>query len=355
MAESGPPAPMERLRRWFKPPRKLRFTPLGVTLTILTVGVGLAAMNTGNNLVYMVFGMMLGFITASGLLSEMSLRGLETDWIVPGELFAGQPAVLRLILRNAKASLPSFGLWVELQLDPPQDKVEPRHFLYLPAGTRMSADFTITPARRGRLNIRALKIETRFPFGFFAKSLLRKTDQALVVYPRLKTLSIRGPDPALLLDRKPAARKGPGDSYWGMKEFVPGDDPRKISWKSSAKRARLLVMETEKETEKRLVAAMSPAALWRRLTPDELERALSFAASYVCDKIKDGYAVGFLAPGLAMPPLHGQAARKYILEYLALFQPAQATPEEDLWPVESLHWSDEPPLELGYLWKKWDS
>ena len=55
------------LLRYLKPPRFLIFTRFGTTVVLLTIGVGLGAMNTGNNLVYMIFGMMLGFITASGV------------------------------------------------------------------------------------------------------------------------------------------------------------------------------------------------------------------------------------------------------------------------------------------------
>src|SRR3989338_5242040 len=79
----------DSLRRWLKPPRRLRFTRFGTYVVLITLGIGLGAMNTGNNLIYLVFGMMLGFITASGVISEMSLRGLQVDWIIPTELFAG--------------------------------------------------------------------------------------------------------------------------------------------------------------------------------------------------------------------------------------------------------------------------
>ena len=63
-------------------------------MVLITLGIGLGAMNTGNNLVYLVFGMMLGFITASGVISETSLRGIEADWIFPQELFAQTPLVI---------------------------------------------------------------------------------------------------------------------------------------------------------------------------------------------------------------------------------------------------------------------
>ena len=44
----------ERLRRRFRPPRRLSFTREGKIIVVLSVGVGFAAINTGNNLLYLL-------------------------------------------------------------------------------------------------------------------------------------------------------------------------------------------------------------------------------------------------------------------------------------------------------------
>src|SRR5688572_23744815 len=99
------------MKNW---PRTLRFTRLGVYVVILTFGIGFSAINTGNNLVYMVFGLLLGFITASGVLSEMSLRRIRLNWILPPELYAETPATMLLMIKNSKKKFPSFALKVEV-------------------------------------------------------------------------------------------------------------------------------------------------------------------------------------------------------------------------------------------------
>ena len=58
-----------RLRRRLRPPRRLRFTREGRIIVLLSVGVGFAAINTGNNLLYLLLGWALSFIIASGVLS----------------------------------------------------------------------------------------------------------------------------------------------------------------------------------------------------------------------------------------------------------------------------------------------
>ena len=59
-------------------------------------------MNTGNNLLYLLVAMLCGLIIASGLLSEQSLRGLEFVPVVPGEAWAGRPALVGVRVANGK-------------------------------------------------------------------------------------------------------------------------------------------------------------------------------------------------------------------------------------------------------------
>ena len=77
-----------RLRRWLRPPRRLEFTREGKYFVAITVGVGFAAINTGNNLLYLLLGMMLSFIIASGILSELSLRELAVMRTPPDAVYA---------------------------------------------------------------------------------------------------------------------------------------------------------------------------------------------------------------------------------------------------------------------------
>ena len=75
-----------RMRRWLRPPRRLRATREGKYFVGITLGVGFAAVNTGNNLLYLLLGMMLSLIIASGILSEVSLRDLSLTRTPPDAL-----------------------------------------------------------------------------------------------------------------------------------------------------------------------------------------------------------------------------------------------------------------------------
>ena len=68
--------PWERLLRFLTPPRKLKVTREGKYYLGITLGVGFAAINTGNNLLYLLLGMLLSLMLVSVVLSELSLRRL---------------------------------------------------------------------------------------------------------------------------------------------------------------------------------------------------------------------------------------------------------------------------------------
>ncbi|HEY5647938.1 MAG TPA: DUF58 domain-containing protein, partial [Nitrospiria bacterium] len=74
---------------------------------MLTLAVGIAAINTGNNLLYLIVGMMLSLIIVSGVLSEQSLKNIKFLWKFPSRIFARKPAEVELYIQNEKKVLPS--------------------------------------------------------------------------------------------------------------------------------------------------------------------------------------------------------------------------------------------------------
>ena len=70
-------------------PRGLTFTRDGKVFVLISLGVGFAAVNTGNNLLFLVLGMMLGMIIVSGILSEITLRNVTVTRRIPGRVEAG--------------------------------------------------------------------------------------------------------------------------------------------------------------------------------------------------------------------------------------------------------------------------
>src|SRR5262244_1349233 len=101
------------LRRFFQAKRRLKFAREGKWFIAITIGVGFAAINTGNNLLFLVLGMLLALFIASGVMSELALARLMLNRQPPPRLHAGRPFLMGITLRNATRRLPSFP--IELQ------------------------------------------------------------------------------------------------------------------------------------------------------------------------------------------------------------------------------------------------
>src|SRR5512146_175068 len=96
-------------------------TRTGLIYIGITLVLGLAGLNTGNNLLWIVVAAMLAAIVVSGLASALVLRGLELDVHTPDHAFAGRP---RLARHNRQRLLPSFSVSVV----PPRRRKKNKHW-----------------------------------------------------------------------------------------------------------------------------------------------------------------------------------------------------------------------------------
>ena len=87
-------------------------TRAGMIYILISVVIGIAAINTGNNLLYVVVAALLSAILVSGVASALVLRSLQLDVHLPEHVFAQRPMLARLLLRNASSWLPSFSVRV---------------------------------------------------------------------------------------------------------------------------------------------------------------------------------------------------------------------------------------------------
>ncbi len=110
------PSLITRVRRWLRPPRVLRPTRAGWIFFAIIFGVGFAALNTGNNLLYLVLSLMLSFLALSGIMSESALRGIVIRRRLPRELYAQRENSVLLEIANQQRRVPAFAIVVEDRL-----------------------------------------------------------------------------------------------------------------------------------------------------------------------------------------------------------------------------------------------
>lgn len=320
----------ERIReffRWFYRYRSLRLTPEGVRFLLLTLAVGMAALNTGNNLLYLLLAMLLSLIVMSGILSEQCLRHLAIRRVLPDAIFADSPATVTLSIANRQSRLPSFSLRV---LDIIEGKAVDRgvHILHLPAGASVSQSYPVLFTRRGRHRIDGVKLQTRFPFGLFIKGANLFLGSDLVVYPALRPLPERlVHDLAVLGYDQALSKRGPGVGLYNLREYQHGDDSRTIHWKTTARQSRLIVRETETEDLRQVTLAL-PTAVPEDRSPECFEQAVSLTASLAAHFQRQGFAVRLLVGEQEVPYGTGEPHLYRLLHALALCEPGPARPSE---------------------------
>jgi len=315
-----------RLRRRLRPPRSLRPTRAGWIFFALTLGVGLAALNTGNNLLYLVLSFMLSFLVLSGVLSESALRGVRVQRRVAREVFAGQPAPVALEIANEQRRVPSFALVVEdleaarggRGLGAPVGRV---FALRVPPGGTETRTYPLVAPCRGELVLGGFRVSTRFPFGLFSKSMRLDWPQHLLVYPGLEPGVSRPPAGSRRREGEArSAMRREGTEVTGLREYVPGDPHRRVHWRASLRRGELLVRETESPRDARVLVRLAT----RTAPGPEFEAAVRRAASQVVAGLESGLQVGLRTDATALPAGHGPRQRAALLAFLAR---VEATPE----------------------------
>jgi uncharacterized protein (DUF58 family) len=307
--------------RWpeLRPRHTLRPTRDGWWCLGTAVGLGIAAINTGNNLLYLLVSMLLGLIVVSGLLSEQTLRGLHLLVAPAEDLHAGRPALLRASVTNTKRWLTSYSVVVEIEGVDAQ-----RHNAYvtmLPAGAEQAIAWHETLPARGRQRLPELRVGTAFPFGLFWKSGRSVPGPEVVVFPALRPVSAATPHRNGGDGEQPSRRLGHGHELYNLREYVVGDDPRLIHWRSSAKAPSPIVRELEAPTQldSRIVLVGTGVR-----DPGRLEAALSEAASLAVELLRAGAAVELVGPGFTVPAGVGRVHERRILTALALYDAEEA-------------------------------
>src|SRR5918998_6608977 len=287
--------------------------PLGVTaggaiVILIFVCVGAAAYNTGNNLLFLVFSLLLSTIFVAWSAGRASLRDLSVAARFPDHIFAGEPAQVLVSLRNPKRLLPTFSVLVEARHQlPAEDETRrtllrraprPRYakralayFMHVPRRARAEQRVEQTFPQRGHVLVTGFELSTRFPFGFFRlRRRLRARNVDLVIYPRLEPV---GDELHLLpmnAGRLPSARRGSGHDLHSLREYQPQDDVRHIDWKATARARRLFVREFASEDERRVHVVLDTRVRDRGDATElaaRFERGVTRAASLVAHFIEE--------------------------------------------------------------------
>ena len=267
---------MKPFPRRFRLPRHLRVPFAGRAFLLVTLGVGVAAVNTGNNLLYLAVSLNLSLILLSGVLSEGTLRHVTLKVRLASEAFAGEEAFLAVTCSAEAKRFPGISLVATLGIG--EDPVAVC-FPDIAPGTSATRIVPFRPARRGELDPIDASVSTRFPFSLFEKSFGLAVPVAIIVYPRPSPPPARSESlPVAAPSGRPFLSGRVGAFPRGVREHLPADPVRDIHWKTTARTGRWMVKEREGEATPGIELRVNEGG-----TPEEYETRLSETCGAVLD------------------------------------------------------------------------
>lgn len=280
------------VRRWFQRVthrRSTRVTSDGTRFLLFTLAVSVAAINTGNNLFYLLLAMMLSVVMMSGIVAELCLRKLEFHRHLPDLIYLNEPVTATLVVTSRKSWMPSFSLrlW---DVAGEQEIDRGLTVRQLMPGASHLLPYPLVATKRGRLLLGGIRVGTSFPFGLFLKKAYYPLEGSVVVSPAIQPL-----DASLLANviglgqEGLLQRKGHGNDLYNLRQYQSGDDSRNIHWLSTARTSKLMVRETEAEDQRRVTLVLSTTA--PQSHDARFEEAVSMTASLAWDLIARGHQV----------------------------------------------------------------
>jgi uncharacterized protein (DUF58 family) len=268
----------------------------------------MAALNTGNNLLYLLLALLLSLLVIQNILAEWHFRGLSVERRLPAEAFAGEPAPGAWVVFNRRKALSAFSLIVEevggeaigaVTVVPPGAKVEvPIHFVF---------------PHRGSVHLEQVEVRSSFPFGLFMRRRRSLSHAELLVYPSRKGASVLAEPADAGFETPDPIRNGGSADFRGLRAYQAGDPLRQIHWPSSAKTGRLQVIERSLEQSEAVIVSVSGGPA--------LENQLARACGQADRHFQRGHAVGLRAPGVSLQANSGPEHRRRLLSQLAVMEP----------------------------------
>jgi uncharacterized protein (DUF58 family) len=300
------------IRARLRPPRRLRIRRSGALLIAGTLALGLATLNTGNNLLYLLLGGLLGAIVLSGWLSERAIRSISVSRIPPRVARAGTPVRFAYLVRNRARWLSSFSLRVR-----EAGQAAAAFVAIAPARGAAETAVDLMFARRGVHELNEVRLSTTYPFGFFEKERDLALPATIVVWPRTdrpvrhpRTGSSSGVGAASAGNPAPAAERG---QFRSLRPYRPGDDVRDVHWRTSARLSVPVVREFERDRWRAHWIVLDT-----RGAPDAAaEAAIETAAALAAAAIRRGEAVGLAAGASRVEPAGGERQLEAVLDALA--------------------------------------
>ena len=249
--------------------------------------------------------------------------------VIPERVSSGQAVTVSLVLTN-KGRGPAPLMLLEDNL-PPQLPGRARFALHgiEPGGSRQ-VGFGLRPPRRGRFHIGPLDIAFVDPFGLAHIRSRGESITTFLVYPAIEPLALPrdlGRQQSMVVSalRRPTAAHG--EEFYTLREYVQGDDLRKIHWASTAKRGTYMIRQEETPWHTRATILLDDRMSHDQGASASFERAIEAAASIVDLYHRSSYSSRLVAAtGITIESARGADHMHRCLDLLATIEPSAGQP-----------------------------
>ncbi len=208
----------------------IKITKAGWIYIALTIFLGVAAINTGNNLLYLIVSAMLSFMGVSGYFGRKNMVNIDISVHYPAEVFQNVPFNIKLKVENSKKYLPSFLLKVNVA---GEEEIVP----YVKPGGSYEISIPTVAKERGYFYIDKAVVSSPFPFNFFIRYRQFQEKEKFLVYPKPEKCKVKplSSNNRQKREREVGSCKNYEGEFFSVKDYSPGDPIKYIHWKSTAK------------------------------------------------------------------------------------------------------------------------
>ncbi len=192
----------------------------------------------------------VAFLALGSLEPPAEPRVSATRTLSRDRLSVGGQVEVRLVLRNDGAALGQLEL---LDVLPPELVLlrGSNHLIVsLASGETFETTYEVRPLLKGDYAVGPLRVRSFDALGLGVEDGVVAPPTALAVAPAMEVLQRAQLGPRRTrpwFGHVTSRHIGAGSEFWGVREYVPGDDVRRINWKASARLGRLFSNEYQGE------------------------------------------------------------------------------------------------------------
>ena len=300
--------------------RRVALTREGLCYVLVLCFVFLGALIRDINLLMLLFGLLAGMLLYSVWYVRFALRRIQVVRQLPERMVCGQPSEVGVLAKNPRRWLALWSVAIEDRVvasGPLESGLAGRAGLlawHIRPKRQQRHAYTFCPPTRGRFTFGPLAVVTRFPLGLVRGSRQLSGGQTVLAWPAMGRLGPRARRWIGHGDRSTsqskAGRAGRLGEFHSLRDWRPGDSPRWVHWRTTARVGELMVRQFEQHRDPEFALLLD---LWQPGLPSEADRAaveaaVSFAATLLTELCRRrGARISVLLPPATPLCVHRQA------------------------------------------------